>query len=86
MVDAAETVTVPIEYWTGPNSIQGRDESFWTKEAMERAVGAYWYRVHQQSHGRDVPMPTISLSVDRKRGVVVVTPVPSSEQTEEEVQ
>jgi hypothetical protein len=71
--DADDEVSVPIEYWFGKDSVQGRDESFWTKDAMERAIGAYWYRVHQEAHGPEIPMPSLLVTIDRERGVVVVS-------------
>ena len=64
------TVEVPVQWWDSTDEDVNHDKDpFWIKEAMTSAVSRYWY-----DHHRDSPMAgTVTLTLDRARGVVVLT-------------
>lgn len=61
----------PIQHWGDFDN--PADEAFWTQEAMQGAVALWW---HPQRH-TTTGLANITLTVDRERGVVVLTEIPT---------
>ena len=57
---------IPIQFWDDPD-FDHISDSFWIKDAMERAVGVFWYN---HVRGTDKPMPELTLKISEVRGVV----------------
>ena len=56
----------PIEWWNDPE-VDHTVDTFWIKDAMQTAVGLFWYN-HVRNTGK--PMPELKLKISEVRGVV----------------
>jgi hypothetical protein len=78
-LDMGRMVQQKIEFWNDPEDPVDHDkDTFWIREAMERAVSMYWLR-HVNKTGDlnsegTAPWPNhLNITIDRELGTVIVS-------------